>query len=109
MINKIDFLLYKYISQTHKTYIFLKMRILSIIKYINREINVFQILIKSVPWNTSRDSLSFGQFDLLKSKILLRVDGGLSSDQSEMYLGHGLVSKFQHKLHDDEREKCLRH
>ena len=25
--------------------------------------------------------------------------------QSELYLGHGLVSKFQHKLHDDQREK----
>ena len=30
--------------------------------------------------------------------------GDLSSDQSELYLGHGLVSKFQHKLHDDQRE-----
>ena len=41
------------------------------------------------------DSLSFGQFDLLKSKISIRVDGGggggLSSDQSELYLSHGLV------------------
>ena len=57
-----------------------------------------------------RDSLSLGQFDLLKSKILIRVDGGggLSFDQSELYLGHGLVAKFQHKLHDDQREKCLR-
>ena len=58
-----------------------------------------------------RDSLSFGQFDLLKSKISIRVDGGgggLSSDQSELYLGHGLVSTYQHKLHDDQREKCLR-
>ena len=35
-----------------------------------------------------RESLSFGQFDLLKSKISIRVDGGLSSDQSELYLGH---------------------
>ena len=54
-----------------------------------------------------RDSLSFSQFDLLKSKISIRVDGGLSSDQSERYLGHGLVSKFQHKVHDDQKEKCL--
>ena len=30
--------------------------------------------------------------------------GGLSSDQSELYLSHGLVSRFQHKLHDDQRE-----
>ena len=33
--------------------------------------------------------------------------GGLSSDQSELYLGHGLLSEFQHKLHDGQREKCL--
>ena len=32
--------------------------------------------------------------------------GALSSDQSELHLGHGLVSKFQHKLHDDQRHKC---
>ena len=48
-----------------------------------------------------RDSLSFGQFDLLgvKSNISIRVDGGggLSSDQSGLYLSHGLVSRFQHK------------
>ena len=31
--------------------------------------------------------------------------GGLSSDQSELYLSHGLVSRFQHKLQDDQREK----
>ena len=55
-----------------------------------------------------RDSLSFGQFDLLKSKISIWVDGGLSSDQSELYLRHGLVSRFQHKLHNDQRENCLR-
>ena len=54
-----------------------------------------------------RDSLSFGQFDLLKSKISTRVDVGLSSDQSELYLSHGLVSRFQHKLHNDQREKWL--
>ena len=51
-----------------------------------------------------RDSLSFGQFDLLKSKISLRID----SDESDLYLGHGLVSKFQHRLTDDHREKCIR-
>ena len=45
-----------------------------------------------------RDSLSYGQFDLLKSKI---------SVQSDLYFGHGMVLKFQHKLHDDQREKCL--
>ena len=52
-----------------------------------------------------RDSLSFGQFD---SKSQYGLMGGLSSDQSELYLSHGLVSRFQHKLHDDQREKCLR-
>ena len=30
--------------------------------------------------------------------------GGLGSNQSELYLGHELVSKFQHKLHYDQRE-----
>ena len=30
--------------------------------------------------------------------------GGFSSDQSELYLGHGLVSKLHHKLHDYQRE-----
>ena len=34
--------------------------------------------------------------------------GGLSSDQSDLYLSHGLVSRFRHKLHNDQREKCLR-
>ena len=55
-----------------------------------------------------RDSLRFGQFDLLKSKISICVGGGLSSDQYELYLSHELVSRFQHKLHDDQRERCLR-
>ena len=47
-----------------------------------------------------RDSSSFGQFDILKSpKSQYGLMGDLSSDQSELYLGHGLVLKFQHKLH----------
>ena len=57
------FLLYKYISQTHKMYIFLKRRILSIIKYINRKINFVPFLIKSVPWNplTTLDKTEMSQ------------------------------------------------
>ena len=43
-----------------------------------------------------RDSLSFGQFDLLNPKSQYGLMGGLSSDQSELYLSHGLVSRFQH-------------
>ena len=31
--------------------------------------------------------------------------GGLSSDQSDLYLSHGLVSRFQHKLHILSRQK----
>ena len=39
-------------------------------------------------------------------EVMREVDANETS--GELYLGHGLVSKFQHKLHDDQREK-LRH
>ena len=49
-----------------------------------------------------------GHLSVKVKKSQYGLMGGLSSDQSERYLGHGLVSKFPHKLHGDQREKYLR-
>ena len=67
-----------------------------------------------VPWKevgqsiVLRDSLSLGQFALLKSSVSIWVDGGLSSDFSGLYLGQWQVLKYLHKIYDDHIEKCLR-
>ena len=56
----------------------------------------------------STQPLTTGQFALLKFSVSIRVDEGLSSDLYRLYLGHGQVSKYLPKLHNDQREKCLR-